>query len=175
MIRIFDVQRGIKLFSFKRGLLGAEIFSIAFSLSSTYLAVSTSQGILYIFKVKFSDEKAIESAITEIKDKQDEAAKSCGLFAGISYLVKKIAYKSLGKNVDEQNVQGPNISLHKDELRIWNICGFDEQNEKGELKKIFTYNKKGCYQEYSYDISSNSFTYIKNSIKYTRSLDILSP
>jgi len=52
------------------------------------------------------------------------------LFSGIRYLVKKLAYQGLGKKVDQPNVQRPKISLHKDELRIWKICSFDEQNEK---------------------------------------------
>ncbi|KAJ3196440.1 autophagy protein [Irineochytrium annulatum] len=51
VIRVFSVPNGQKLFQFRRGTYPARIFSIAFDLSSTLLAVSSDTDTIHIFRL----------------------------------------------------------------------------------------------------------------------------
>nr|KAJ3420658.1 autophagy protein [Polyrhizophydium stewartii] len=55
VIRVFSVPQGQKLFQFRRGTYPARIFSMAFNLESTMLAISSDSDTVHIFKLDDKD------------------------------------------------------------------------------------------------------------------------
>lgn len=55
VIRVFSVPSGQKLFQFRRGTYAARIYSMAFSLDSTFLAVSSDSETVHVFKLDEKD------------------------------------------------------------------------------------------------------------------------
>ena len=54
MVRVFSVPEGQKLFTFKRGLTPAEIYSLNFSVTSFFLVATSSTGTIHIYDIRLS-------------------------------------------------------------------------------------------------------------------------
>lgn len=52
MIRIFSLPEGNKLFSFKRGILSAEIYSINFSVDELFVVAASSTGTIHVYDIR---------------------------------------------------------------------------------------------------------------------------
>lgn len=55
IIRVFSVPKGEKLFTFKRGIVSATIYSINFSYDSEMLVCSSDTGTIHLFNLKTSE------------------------------------------------------------------------------------------------------------------------
>eukprot|EP00842_Homolaphlyctis_polyrhiza_P006559 jgi/Hompol1/6904/HPOL_002771-RA len=71
VIRVFSVPQGQKLFQFRRGTYAARIYSMAFDLGNTFLAVSSDSDTVHIFKL---DEKDRAKDGTGVGGKSSAAA-----------------------------------------------------------------------------------------------------
>lgn len=61
VIRVFAVPGGQKLFQFRRGTYSAHIYSIAFSIDSQLLAVSSATDTVHIYKLENTMEASMQS------------------------------------------------------------------------------------------------------------------
>ncbi len=57
LIRIFNIPQGDKLFTFKRGITPARIFSMNFSCESDKIVVSSDKGTLHVFELRELDKE----------------------------------------------------------------------------------------------------------------------
>ncbi|KAJ1551260.1 autophagy protein, partial [Cladochytrium tenue] len=62
VIRVFSVPTGAKLFQFRRGTYSARIYSLAFDISSTLLAVSSDSDTVHVFRLQSDAERAAAEA-----------------------------------------------------------------------------------------------------------------
>jgi len=60
MVRVFSLPKGEKLYTFKRGIQVVQIYSLTFSMSSTYITVSSNSGTIHIFKLSGNSENSTE-------------------------------------------------------------------------------------------------------------------
>ena len=51
VIRVFSIPEGDRLFEFRRGMKGVEIYSLAFDTGNQYLVSSSNTGTVHIFKL----------------------------------------------------------------------------------------------------------------------------
>jgi len=51
MVRIFNLPKGDKLYTFKRGIHQAEAYWLSFSYKSNLIIFSTSSGTIHLFKM----------------------------------------------------------------------------------------------------------------------------
>ena len=71
MIRIFSVPDGHKLYSFKRGMAKAGIFSLAFNNAGTLLGLTSTRGTIHVFQLvqDVVQDKSKSPAITSLRDR----------------------------------------------------------------------------------------------------------
>jgi hypothetical protein len=51
MIRVFSIPKGNRLYSLRRPIIPADVFSIAFNPISTLIGVTGNPGSMYIYKI----------------------------------------------------------------------------------------------------------------------------
>ncbi|KAL2915978.1 autophagy protein [Polyrhizophydium stewartii] len=73
VIRVFSVPQGQKLFQFRRGTYPARIFSMAFNLESTMLAISSDSDTVHIFKLDDKDKVKDPNAGPSSNERQPSA------------------------------------------------------------------------------------------------------
>ncbi len=48
---MFSIPQGEKLFTFKRGIHTAQIYSLTFNIKSTYVVLSSNSGTIHVFRL----------------------------------------------------------------------------------------------------------------------------
>lgn len=68
IVRVFNVQTGVKLYQFRRGTYSTKIYSLKFSLDNKYVVATSSSGTVHIFRLG-------EEELLANKQRQKRAAK----------------------------------------------------------------------------------------------------
>jgi len=99
LIRIFDTSSGKSLQELRRGADRAEIYSIAFSANSQWLACSSDKGTVHIFSItvdpKKEDKGAKEKAKSVEKEKEKEKEKDAKKKSKIKFFIYEGGTSSL--------------------------------------------------------------------------------
>jgi len=114
MMRIFNLPKGEKLYTFKRGLSSAYIFSMNFSMDSSSLISTSDTGTLHIFDLQEEDEKL---------------AGSKGITKKITNLFSSFAMKILPKDYEDYVTTNRSIlSTTQDVLKSSNLVSFNPKS-----------------------------------------------
>lgn len=109
VVRIFSVSDLSLLFSFRRGTSQCRIFSLLFSCDSAHLCVSSSTGVVHLFKT--SDEsRALPSCSTAASSAQLEAAHCHGMSSS--------AYSSPVKSSSPASICGSPLSTYEQPVSV---------------------------------------------------------
>ena len=141
IIRVFSLPKGEKLFSFKRGLTYASIYSICFDMdTNTKIVLSSDTGTIHIIDI-------------EANQNDTPSTNEGGIYGFMSNLKSKI----ISKDYEEMmNYKRPCISMNFNEIKNKNIISF-KGGSNG--KKVFAVSEKGMY--YLYEVNYQSATMIQ--------------
>eukprot|EP00743_Colponemidia_sp_Colp-15_P006191 GILK01006657.1.p1 GENE.GILK01006657.1~~GILK01006657.1.p1 ORF type:complete len:397 (-),score=34.65 GILK01006657.1:89-1165(-) len=126
VIRVFSVPQGEKLYSFRRGSYPASVYSMAFSLDSALLCVSSDTGTIHVFK--------LESASTT----QDNSLLGSATSIVRSYL------PSYATDIVEPNRDFACVRLRN--ARVKNVCALNKNNTK-----VMVVTADGYFYQYTLD------------------------
>lgn len=150
MIRVFSLPKGDKLYTIKRGIANAQVFSIAFDIEKNdKIVLSGNTGTIHIIDLKESNTS------NTVSNSKTETNGESGLFGFVS----KIKSQIISKDYEEMmNYQRPCISANFAEMKDRNIICF--KGGSGGYK-VFAINERGEF--YLFNVSYKSYTMSKIS------------
>ena len=129
VIRIFSLPKGLRLYSFKRGLHSAIVFTMNFNMKNTMLVMTSSQGTIHIFKLNDQLGKRDSNVPMEEGEEPQPGGMCCGVFGGVKLAVQNIGAKVLNSKPDEVIMEKSSCSLRTDYLKLENIIGVSQNDE----------------------------------------------
>ena len=130
VIRIFSLPKGQRLYSFKRGMHSARVFTMNFNMKGSILVMTSSQGTIHVFKLAGAGGGENNSVCIPGKGEEPQpGGMCCGVFGGFKVAVKNIGAKVLNSKPDEVIMDKSTCSFHTDYLKMDNIIGISHNDE----------------------------------------------
>lgn len=161
VIRVFSLPKGQKLYSFKRGLANAMIYSLNFSRAGNYVVLSSEKGTIHCFSIPQKgegvqeDNSLMEEDAGDISDLSiaNDEDKECRVFSIASWLqlcfpvdyTEMMATKKSDYSLTNEDLASPNICvMDRDETKVLMFL------KKGEFK-FFTIEEGKLFQDLDFD------------------------
>ena len=156
-IRVFSLPKGDKLYTFKRGIANAKIFSINFDIeTNSKIVLLSNTGTIHIFNLgkreNFDNNNRKKSSDFYMNDEKNN---NKGIFGYVTDFVKKSNFISKDYE-DIYNYERPIISGNFSDIKTKNIICFNGKN----TNEIITVNENGIYHSFSVNYKKNSITKI---------------
>lgn len=133
IIRVFSLPKGDKLFTFKRGLINAKIYSMNFAQDSLKLILSSETGTVHVFEL-------LNSNVID-KEEYKNQSTSNGISTYFNTFVNTLSNSIISKNYEDMiNYQRPIISSNFTELKTKNYISF-----RGSSSEAFAFNELGLF------------------------------
>lgn len=114
IVRVFQVQTGVKLYQFRRGTYPTKIYSLIFSLDNKYVVATSSSGTVHIFRLG-------EEELLANKQRQKREARD----------TKPSGYETIVEETDNAVAQSQNDEIHNDDDDDMEDDGDDSDNDNG--------------------------------------------
>lgn len=114
IVRVFQVQTGVKLYQFRRGTYPTKIYSLMFSLDNRYVVATSSSGTVHIFRLG-------EEELLANKQRQKREARES----------KPSGYETIVEETDNAVAQSQNDARNHDDDDDMEDDGDDSDNDNG--------------------------------------------
>jgi autophagy-related protein 18 len=144
IIRVFSLPKGDKIFTFKRGLSSANIYSINFSKNCENLVISSDTGTMHIFDTK------------QINENGNENSNSNSTSTIASYFTS-ILHKVIPKDYEDYiGVTRSSLSFNNAILKVNNIICFNPNN----IQEVFCFTSEGSFYLFSINYENKTISKI---------------
>ena len=161
-IRVFSLPKGDKLYTFRRGIANAKIFSVNFDIeTNSKIVLLSNTWTIHIFdlgKKQYLDNNNNRKKSSDFyfnDEKFNEKNNNKGIFGYVTDFVKKS--NLISKDYEDiYNYERPIISGNFSDIKTKNIICFNGNN----TNEIITVNENGIYHSFSVNYKKNSISKI---------------